>query len=122
MRCARVLSLSLSALAVAALSVGCAEVADSARQAAGDAASQVASDVAQTARMEAVKAICAPVKDGTVSAADVQALSGWVLAAGENGVPAEITAPLREIAEAGDKAPAGAVTALGNACDSALAQ
>ncbi|GAA3691743.1 hypothetical protein GCM10023081_31550 [Arthrobacter ginkgonis] len=122
MRFARVLPLSLSALAVVALSTGCAEIADTAKQAAGDAASQVASDVANTARTEAVKAICAPVKDGKVSAGDIQALSGWVLAAGENGVPAEITGPLQQIAEAGDKAPAEAVAALDDACDSALAQ
>jgi hypothetical protein len=56
------------------------------------------------------------VEDGLVSASDKALLGGLVSAADAAGVPAEITTPLGEIADAGDQVPANSVTALKDAC------
>jgi hypothetical protein len=56
------------------------------------------------------------VQDGLVSVEDKQVLGGLVTAARTAGVPAEITTPLNQIAEAGDEAPAESVQALKDAC------
>ncbi|BCW34213.1 hypothetical protein StoSoilA2_02690 [Arthrobacter sp. StoSoilA2] len=51
-----------------------------------------------------------------MSVEDKQVLSGLVTAARTAGVPAEITTPLNQIAEAGDDVPADSVQALKEAC------
>jgi hypothetical protein len=56
------------------------------------------------------------VEDGLVSASDKALLGGLVSAADAAGVPAEITTPLGEIAQAGDQVPADSVDALKDAC------
>lgn len=94
------------------LLTGCGAVEEAAGNAASDAASKVASAAAQ----EVNRQICAVVQDGLVSASDKQVLAGLVSAARTAGVPAEITTPLGQIAEAGDQAPADSVRALKDAC------
>jgi len=47
---------------------------------------------------------------------DKRALGGLVSAARTAGVPAEITTPLGQIAEAGDQVPSESVQALKDAC------
>ncbi|WLQ08132.1 hypothetical protein [Arthrobacter oryzae] len=105
----------LAALSAAALIValtGCGQVQDAAEKAVSDGASQVA-----TAAADQVKGqICALVEDGLVSVKDKELLVGLVGGAETAGVPAEITTPLRQIAEAGDQVPAESVTALKDAC------
>jgi hypothetical protein len=94
------------------LLTGCGGVEEAAANAASDAASKVASAAAQ----EVNRQICAVVQDGLVSVEDRQALAGLVSAARTAGVPAEITTPLGQIAEAGDQVPADSVRALKDAC------
>ncbi|GGH95512.1 hypothetical protein ACFFGR_16150 [Arthrobacter liuii] len=104
---------SAAALSTALLLLtGCGAVGDAAGNAASDAASRAASAAAQ----EVNKQICAVVQDGLVSAEDRQALAGLASAARTAGVPAEITTPLGQIAEAGDQVPAESVRALKDAC------
>ena len=55
-------------------------------------------------------------EDGLVSVSDKALLAGLVSAADAAGVPAEITTPLGQIAEAGDQVPAESVDALTEAC------
>jgi hypothetical protein len=101
------------------LSLGaCSDVQDTASSAASDAASQGASKVAEAAKNEVRLQICQRVADGKVSAEDKQVLSGLVSRAASAGVPGEITTPLRQIADSGDKAPAEAVRTLKQACAS----
>lgn len=105
----------LAALSVAPLlllAAGCGAVEEAATNAANDAASKVATAAAD----EVTRQICAVVQDGLVSVEDKQVLGGLVSAARTAGVPAEITTPLAEIAEAGDQVPAGSVEALTAAC------
>ncbi len=86
-------------------------------EAATSAASDAASKVATAAADEVTKQVCAVVQDGLVSVQDKQLLGGLVSAAGAAGVPAEITTPLNQIAEAGgDEVPAESVQALKDAC------
>jgi hypothetical protein len=94
------------------LLAGCGAV----EEAAGNAASDAASKVATAAAEEVNRQICALVQDGLVSVEDKQALGGLVSAARTAGVPAEITTPLGQIAEAGDQVPAESVQALKDAC------
>ncbi|MFJ5956147.1 hypothetical protein ACIQC5_09330 [Paenarthrobacter sp. NPDC092416] len=105
----------LAALSIIPLMVvlaGCGAV----EEAAGNAASEAASKVASAAADEVTKQICAVVQDGLVSVQDKQLLSGLVASAQASGVPAEITTPLGQIAEAGDQVPAESVKALKDAC------
>ena len=103
---------TLSAVPLLLLLAGCGSV----EEAAGNAASEAASKVATAAAKEVNKQICAVVQDGLVSVEDKQVLSGLVTAARTAGVPAEITTPLNQIAEAGDEVPAESVQALKEAC------
>ena len=110
----------LAAIALAAalpFALGsCSQVQDSATSAASSAASQAQSKATDAAKDEARRQICQRVSDGQVSAQDKQVLSGLVSAAESQGVPAEITTPLRQIADSGDKVPADAVSKLKKAC------
>lgn len=103
-----------AALPVTALLLltGCGAVGDAAGSAASDAASKVASAAAD----EVNRQICAVIKDGLVSASDKQVLGGLVDAAATAGLPAEITTPMRQIAESGDQVPSDSVRALQDAC------
>ncbi|MET1087337.1 MAG: hypothetical protein ABWY04_09500 [Arthrobacter sp.] len=108
-------SLSGAALSAAALLIaltGCGQVEEAANKAVSDGASQVAS----AAGNEVKKQACALVEDGLVSVQDKELLGGLAAGAEAAGVPAEITTPLRQIAAAGDQAPADAVKALQDAC------
>ena len=102
----------LSAVPLMLLLAGCGAV----EEAAGNAASDAASKVATAAAEEVNRQICALVQDGLVSVEDKQALGGLVSAARTAGVPAEITTPLGQIAEAGDQVPSESVQALKDAC------
>jgi hypothetical protein len=91
---------------------GCGQVQDAANKAVGDGASQVAT----AAGSEVKKQACTLVEDGLVSVKDKELLGGLVAGAESSGVPAEITTPLRQIADSGDQAPAASVKALQDAC------
>ena len=110
----KILSGTTFALTFMALS-GCAQVADTAQQAASGAASQVA----ETARSEAIKAICAPVRDGKLNAAEVKKLSGFMDLAEQSGLPREFTIPLRMFADSGLETPQDIQQQLMTACDNA---
>ena len=103
---------ALSAAPLMLMLAGCGAV----EEAAGNAASDAASKVASAAAEEVNRQICAVVQDGLVSVEDKQALAGLVSAARTAGVPAEITTPLGQIADAGDQVPAESVNALKDAC------
>jgi hypothetical protein len=103
---------ALSAVPLMLLLAGCGAV----EEAAGNAASDAASKVATAAAEEVNRQICAVVQDGLVSVEDKRALGGLVSAARTAGVPAEITTPLGQIAEAGDQVPSESVQALKEAC------
>ncbi|WP_445155698.1 hypothetical protein ACTWLI_05745 [Arthrobacter sp. Hor0625] len=103
-------AVSLAALAIA-LS-GCGQVQQAAENAVSDGASQVAS----AAGSEIKKQACSLVEDGLVSVQDKRALGGLVAGAQTAGVPAEITTPLKQIADSGDQVPADSVKALRDAC------
>ncbi|WP_458780384.1 hypothetical protein [Arthrobacter sp. D3-16] len=103
---------TLSAVPLLLLLAGCGAV----EEAAGNAASDAASKVATAAADEVNRQICAVVQDGLVSVEDKRVLAGLVSAARTAGVPAEITTPLGQIAEAGDQVPTESVQALKDAC------
>jgi hypothetical protein len=103
---------ALSAVPLLLLLAGCGAV----EEAAGNAASDAASKVASAGAAEVNRQICAVVQDGLVSVEDKQVLAGLVSVASTAGVPAEITTPLGQIAEAGDQVPAESVQALKDAC------
>ncbi|MEV7998055.1 hypothetical protein [Pseudarthrobacter oxydans] len=102
----------LSAAPLLLLLSGCGAV----EEAAGNAVNDAASKVATAGAAEVKRQICAVVQDGLVSVEDKQLLAGLVSAASTAGVPAEITTPLGQIAEAGDEVPAESVQALEDAC------
>ena len=102
----------LSAAPLLLLLAGCGAV----EEAAGNAVSDAASKVASAGAAEVNRQICAVVQDGLVSVEDKRLLAGLVSAASTAGVPAEITTPLGQIAEAGDEVPAESVQALKDAC------
>lgn len=110
----KILSGTTLALAVLASS-GCAQVADTAKQAASSAASQVS----EKARAEAIKAICAPVRDGKLNAAELKKLSGFMDLAEQSGLPREFTIPLRMLADSGLETPKDVQQQLMTACDNA---
>jgi len=103
---------ALSAIPLMLALVGCGSVQQAAESAASDAASKVATAAAD----EVTQQICAVTKDGLVSMEDKAVLGGLVAAAETAGVPADITTPLRQIAQAGDQVPAESVRALQDAC------
>jgi hypothetical protein len=105
----------LAALSLAVLAItlsGCGQVQQAAENAVNDGASQVAS----AAGSEIKKQACSLVSDGPISVQDKQALGGLVSGAQAAGVPAEITTPLKQIADSGDQVPADALKALQDAC------
>jgi hypothetical protein len=105
----------LAALAAAALMItltGCGEVQGAAEKAVNDGASQVAT----AAGGEVKKQACALVEDGLISVKDKELLGGLVAGAETAGAPAEITTPLRQIADSGDQVPSESVKALQDAC------
>ncbi|HEY9357132.1 MAG TPA: hypothetical protein VIQ52_12605 [Arthrobacter sp.] len=103
---------ALSAVPLMLVLGGCGSVQEAAETAASDAASKVATAAAD----EVTRQVCAVIQDGLVSVEDKAALGGLVAAAETAGVPAEITTPLGQIAEAGDQVPAESVNALKAAC------
>ncbi len=102
----------LSAVPLLLMLAGCGVV----EEAAGNAASDAPSKVATAAADEVTKQICVVVQDGVVGVEDKKVLAGLVSAANAAGVPAEITTPLQQIADAGDQVPAESVQALKDAC------
>jgi hypothetical protein len=105
----------LAALASAAALIaltGCGQVQDAANRAVSDGASQAAT----AAVSEVKKQACAIVKSGLVSAKDKELLGGLAASAETAGAPAEITTPLRQIANSGDQVPAESIKALQDAC------
>jgi hypothetical protein len=103
---------ALSAVPLLLALTACGSVQEVAENAANDAASKVATAATDEVR----KQVCTVVEDGLVSVQDKALLGGLVSAADAAGVPAEITTPLGEIAEAGDQVPADSVDALTKAC------
>ena len=104
----------LAALSAATLllTTGCGQVQEAAEKAVSDGASRVATAAAG----EVKKQVCAVVEDGLVNIQDKEMLRGLVAGAETAGVSADIIVPLRQIAEAGDQAPAESVKALRDAC------
>ncbi|MFF2314993.1 hypothetical protein ACFVTE_01850 [Arthrobacter sp. NPDC058097] len=107
--------LALSLLPAVVLLSGCAQAGEAAQNAASSAASQVANAAAEQVKGQ----ICTIIEDGLVSASDKAALAGLVAGAETAGVPAEITGPLKAIAEAGDQVPSNSVRELQKACAAA---
>jgi len=105
----------LAAVSLAVLAIvlsACGQVQQAAEKAVNDGASQVAT----AAGSEIKKQACAVVEDGLVSVQDKKALGALVSGAQGAGVPAEITTPLKQIADSGDQVPADSVKALRDAC------
>lgn len=98
-------------LPLALLVAGCS-VQEAAENAAGDAASKVATAAADEVRNQ----VCVLVEDGLVSLGEQQVLSGLVGAAESAGVPEEFLTPMRQIAGAGDQVPEDSVNTLQEAC------
>lgn len=103
---------TLAATVPLALLVAGCSVQEAAENAAGDAASKVATAAADEVRGQ----VCAVVEDGLVSLGEQQVLSGLVGAAESAGVPEEFTTPMRQIAGAGDQVPQDSVNNLKEAC------
>jgi hypothetical protein len=98
-------------LLAAALTVmlgGCAQVEDTARNAASKAATAAAGEVKDQ--------ICALTQDGLVSVQDKELLTGLIPPARTAGVPEEVLAPADQIAKAGDSVPEDALGKLRGAC------
>lgn len=113
-------SLTLSAVGILTLTgalTGCSQV----QQAAEEAASSAAGQVADTAKAEALKRACEPVQDGTLDASDITLLSTMIEPAEAAGVPSSMLDPLRELAESGDSAPQAAVDRAAQMCEDAIA-
>ena len=105
----------LAALASAAFLIaltGCGQVQDAANKAVSDRASQAST----AAVSEVKKQACAIVENGLVSAKDKELLGGLAAGAETAGAPAEITTPLRQIANSGNQVPVESVKALQDAC------
>ena len=81
------------------------EVAEGAQSAAASKASELAADAVRTQ-------VCNLVKDGSLSAADAQALEGLIPAAEAAGVPAEVLDIARTVADEGTSAAQGQVDDL----------
>ena len=118
MRFSRSKNAVLLSAALLLLSVsGCATIADTASSAASSAATQLADG----AKKELVKKVCAPIKDGSINASDFKVVSSMVDAVREGGLPQEIVSALDDVAASGDKVPADVQARLVTACDNALA-
>jgi hypothetical protein len=108
----RTLAASLAAAVLTVTLCGCGQVQQAAEKAVNDGASHVAT----AAGSEIKKQACSLVKDGLVSVQDKQALGGLAAGAQAAGVPVEVTTPLKQIADSGDKVPADSLNALQDAC------
>jgi hypothetical protein len=62
------------------------------------------------------KQACALVEDGLISVKEKELLGGLAAGAETAGAPAEITTPLRQIADSGNQVPAESIKALQEAC------
>ncbi|SFT85845.1 hypothetical protein [Arthrobacter sp. ov118] len=105
----------LAALAAAAFLIaltGCGQVQDAAEKAVNNGASQVATAAGGEVRKQA----CALVEDGLISVKEKELLGGLAAGAETAGAPAEITTPLRQIADSGNQVPAESIKALQEAC------
>lgn len=102
----------LSMIPLLVLAAGCGQVQEAAQNAASSAVTEVASAAADQVKGQ----VCAVIQDGLVSVEDKKLLAGLVSGAETAGVPAEITAPMKQIAEAGEEVPAASVTELKKAC------
>ncbi|GHD06804.1 hypothetical protein GCM10008096_17190 [Zhihengliuella salsuginis] len=109
--------LAVGVLGLTAALTGCSTV----QQAAEDAASSAVGEVADAAKIEALKRVCDPVTDGTLDASDITVLSSLIEPAEAAGVPSNLLDPLRELAASGDAAPQAAVDRAQQACDDAIA-
>ncbi len=94
------------------LAAGCGQVQEAAQNAASSAVTEVASAAADQVKGQ----VCAVIEDGVVSVEDKKLLVGLVAGAETAGVPAEITDPMKQIAEAGEEVPAASVSELKKAC------
>ncbi|ASN38363.1 hypothetical protein CGQ24_04615 [Arthrobacter sp. 7749] len=112
-RSKKALTTSLAILALA--TSGCAGIADTASSAASSAATQLADG----AKKELIKQVCAPIKDGTVNADDLKIVTSMVDAVREGGLPEEIVSALDDVAASGDKVPADVQARLITACENA---
>jgi hypothetical protein len=102
-------------LALAGTLAGCSAAEDAANDAA-DAAQDRAKEEASAVARDAVQAqICALVGDGTVSAADVEALDTVLDRAHDLGLPEDILDPAHEIVTAG-KASAAEIQQIRSNC------
>lgn len=108
-------TLLVSGMILSLALTGCAGITDTASAAASSAASQLADG----AKKEMIKAACAPIKDGSINAADLKVLNSMVDAVREGGLPPEIVKALDDVAAAGDNVPADAQARLASACDAA---
>ncbi|MBT2551210.1 hypothetical protein [Arthrobacter sp. ISL-65] len=107
--------LAMTMIPLVVLLAGCAQAGEAAQNAASSAVSQAANAAAGQVKGQ----ICAIIEDGLVSASDKAALAGLVAGAETAGVPADITGPLRAIAQAGDQVPSDSVDDLQKACAAA---
>lgn len=110
-------SLLLSCAAVLMSVTSCAAISDTASSAASSAATQLA----EGAKKELVKQVCAPVQDGSIDASDLKIVSSMVDSVREGGLPKEFVTALDDVAASGDKVPAELQNRLVTACDNALA-
>ena len=118
MRFSRSKSVVLLSAGALLLSVsGCATIADTASSAASSAATQLADG----AKKELIKKVCAPIKDGSVNASDLKVVSSMVDSVREGGLPKEFVSALDDVAASGDEVPAEVQEQLVTACDNALA-
>ncbi|MCO1337311.1 hypothetical protein BJH93_00120 [Kocuria polaris] len=109
--------LAVGILGLTGALTGCSQVKGAAEEAASSAAGQVA----DTAKAEAIKRACEPVRDGTLDASDITLLSTMIEPAEAAGVPSSLLDQLRELAESGDSAPQAAVDRAQEVCDEAIA-
>lgn len=107
---AALLAISSAAL----LSAGCSIVEDT--------ASNAADQLTDAASKEIVRQACAPVQDGTIDAGELRVLSSIVKSVEGGGLPEEMVQVLKELANAGDQAPASLQQKLVETCDEATAQ
>lgn len=101
-------------LAVALLLGGCSD--DEIREQAESLASEGGRSVSAAAVDVVRDQICQVVDDARVSTSDITVLRGLVDSAEAAGVDEEVLGPVREIVEAGETAPADAVSRLDEAC------
>ena len=102
-------------LAAAAALGGCSAAEDAANDAAGAAKDRAKEEASDVARKAVEAQICALVGDGTVSAADVEALDTVLDRAHDLGLPKDLLDPAHEIVTAG-KASAAEIRQIRSNC------